>query len=152
MFCRSLFVLLYFFFWPLYCMFFFDIRILITPLCLQTLLTPLLSMLTSSSLCSLPSFYAHFLLSMLTSFSLCSLPSLYAHFLLSMLTSFSLCSLPSLYAHFLLFMLTSFSLCSLPSLYAHFLLFMLTSYAMTVSLCNLEVKYNRIWHNHLVKP
>ena len=30
MFCRSLFVLLYFFFWPLCCMFFFDIRILIT--------------------------------------------------------------------------------------------------------------------------
>ena len=32
MFCRSLFVLLYFFFWPLYCLFFFDIQILITPL------------------------------------------------------------------------------------------------------------------------
>ena len=32
MFCRSLFVLLYFFFWPLRCLFFFDIRILITPL------------------------------------------------------------------------------------------------------------------------
>ena len=32
MFCRSLFVLLYFFFWPLYCLFFFDIRILIIPL------------------------------------------------------------------------------------------------------------------------
>jgi hypothetical protein len=32
MFCRSLFVLLYFFIWPLCCMFFFDIRILITPL------------------------------------------------------------------------------------------------------------------------
>jgi hypothetical protein len=32
MFCRSLFVLLYFFFWPLCCLFFFDIRILITPL------------------------------------------------------------------------------------------------------------------------
>jgi hypothetical protein len=31
MFCRSLFVLLYFFFWPLYYLF-FDIRILITPL------------------------------------------------------------------------------------------------------------------------
>jgi hypothetical protein len=31
-FCRSLFVLLYFFFWPLCCLFFFDIRILITPL------------------------------------------------------------------------------------------------------------------------
>jgi hypothetical protein len=31
MFCRSLFVLLYFFFWPLCCLF-FDIRILITPL------------------------------------------------------------------------------------------------------------------------
>jgi hypothetical protein len=30
--CRSLFVLLYFFFWPLFCLFFFDIRILITPL------------------------------------------------------------------------------------------------------------------------
>ena len=30
MFCRSLFVLLYFFFWPLCCLFFFDIRILIT--------------------------------------------------------------------------------------------------------------------------
>ena len=29
MFCRSLFVLLYFFFWPLCCLFFFDIRILI---------------------------------------------------------------------------------------------------------------------------
>ena len=32
MFCRSLFVLLYFFFCPLCCLFFFDIRILITPL------------------------------------------------------------------------------------------------------------------------
>ena len=32
MFCRSLFVLLYFFFWPLCSLFFFDIRILITPL------------------------------------------------------------------------------------------------------------------------
>jgi len=32
MFCRSLVVLLYFFFWPLCCLFFFDIRILITPL------------------------------------------------------------------------------------------------------------------------
>ena len=32
MICRSLFVLLYFFFWPLCCLFFFDIRILITPL------------------------------------------------------------------------------------------------------------------------
>jgi hypothetical protein len=32
MFSRSLFVLLYFFFWPLCCLFFFDIRILIDPL------------------------------------------------------------------------------------------------------------------------
>jgi hypothetical protein len=32
MFCRSLFVLLYFFFWPLCCLFFFDLRILTTPL------------------------------------------------------------------------------------------------------------------------
>jgi hypothetical protein len=32
MFCRSLFVLLYFFFWPLCCLFFFDIHILISPL------------------------------------------------------------------------------------------------------------------------
>jgi len=32
MFCRSLFVLLYFFFWPWCCLFFFDIRVLITPL------------------------------------------------------------------------------------------------------------------------
>ena len=32
MFCRSLFVLLYFFFWPLFWLFFFDIQILITPL------------------------------------------------------------------------------------------------------------------------
>ena len=32
MFSRSLFVLLFFFFWPLGCLFFFDIRILITPL------------------------------------------------------------------------------------------------------------------------
>jgi hypothetical protein len=32
MFCRSLFVLLYFFFLPLCCLFFFDIRILIIPL------------------------------------------------------------------------------------------------------------------------
>ena len=32
MFCRSLFVLLYIFFWSLCCLFFFDIRILITPL------------------------------------------------------------------------------------------------------------------------
>jgi hypothetical protein len=32
MFCRSLFVLLSFFFWPLCCLFFFNLRILITPL------------------------------------------------------------------------------------------------------------------------
>ena len=32
MLCGSLFVLLYFFFWPLCCLFFFDLRILITPL------------------------------------------------------------------------------------------------------------------------
>ena len=32
MLCRSLFVLLYFFFWPLCCLFFSDIRILIAPL------------------------------------------------------------------------------------------------------------------------
>jgi hypothetical protein len=32
MFCRSLFVLLYFFFWPLCCLFFFDLRIMITHL------------------------------------------------------------------------------------------------------------------------
>jgi hypothetical protein len=32
MFCWSLFVLLYFFFWPLCCLFFFDVRILIAPL------------------------------------------------------------------------------------------------------------------------
>jgi len=32
MFCRSLFVLLYFFFWPLCCLSFFDVRILIAPL------------------------------------------------------------------------------------------------------------------------
>ena len=32
LFCRSLFVLLYFFFWPLCCLFFYNIRILITPL------------------------------------------------------------------------------------------------------------------------
>ena len=32
MFCRSLFVLLSFFIWPMCCLFFFDIRILITPL------------------------------------------------------------------------------------------------------------------------
>ena len=31
-FCRSLFVLLYFFFWPLFCLLYFDLRILITPL------------------------------------------------------------------------------------------------------------------------
>ena len=31
-FCRSLFVLLYFFFWPLCCLSFFDLWILITPL------------------------------------------------------------------------------------------------------------------------
>ena len=32
MFCRWLFVLLYFFFWSLCCLFFFDVRILIAPL------------------------------------------------------------------------------------------------------------------------
>ena len=31
-FCRSLFVLLFIFFWPLYCLFFFNLRIMITPL------------------------------------------------------------------------------------------------------------------------
>ena len=39
MFCRSLFALLYFFFWPLCCLFFFDIRILIALLLSSTLLT-----------------------------------------------------------------------------------------------------------------
>jgi hypothetical protein len=40
MFCRSLFALLYFFFWPLCCLFYFDIRILITSRWyLQTFLT-----------------------------------------------------------------------------------------------------------------
>ena len=38
-FCRVLFVLLYFFLWPLYCLFFFDLRFLVTSLWyLQTLL------------------------------------------------------------------------------------------------------------------
>ena len=32
MLCKSLFVLLYFFFWPLFCLFFFNIRIMIAPL------------------------------------------------------------------------------------------------------------------------
>ena len=32
MFCRWLFVLLYFFFWPLFCLLFFDMQSLITPL------------------------------------------------------------------------------------------------------------------------
>ena len=41
MFYRSLFVFLYFFFWPLCFLFFFDIRILITPL--VSLITPLVS-------------------------------------------------------------------------------------------------------------
>jgi hypothetical protein len=40
MFCRSLFVLLYFYFWPLCCLSFFDLRILIIPLWyLQTSVT-----------------------------------------------------------------------------------------------------------------
>jgi hypothetical protein len=38
MFCKSLFVLLSFFFWSLCCLFFFDLRILITLWYLQTLL------------------------------------------------------------------------------------------------------------------
>ena len=47
MFCRLLFVLFYFFFWPLCCLFLFDIRILITPLWyLQTLLQRHLSALS----------------------------------------------------------------------------------------------------------
>ena len=36
MFCRSLFVLLHFYFWPLCCLFFFDIRVLITTLLSST--------------------------------------------------------------------------------------------------------------------
>jgi hypothetical protein len=40
MFCRSLFVLLYFFFWPLCCVTFFDIRTLITPLVSVVRLVP----------------------------------------------------------------------------------------------------------------
>ena len=47
MFCRSLFVLLYFFFWPLCCLFFFDIWILITLWYLQTLFIDLLCWWTS---------------------------------------------------------------------------------------------------------
>jgi hypothetical protein len=38
LFCRSLFVLLSFLFWPLCCLFFFDLRILITPLVLSNFL------------------------------------------------------------------------------------------------------------------
>jgi len=44
MFCRSLFALLYFFFWPLCCLFFFDLQILITHL---------LSSIFSSKTCNL---------------------------------------------------------------------------------------------------
>jgi len=44
MFCRSLFVLLYLFFWPLCCLFFFDIRILITPLVSSNSSYPLIYM------------------------------------------------------------------------------------------------------------
>ena len=46
MFCRLLFVLFYFFFWPLCCLFLFDIRILITPLVSSTLLERHLSALS----------------------------------------------------------------------------------------------------------
>jgi hypothetical protein len=42
MFCRSLFVLVCFFFWLLCCLFFFDIRILITPFYPKTLLIKVL--------------------------------------------------------------------------------------------------------------
>jgi hypothetical protein len=38
MFCRSLFVFLSFYFWPLYCLSFFDLRLLITPLVSSNLL------------------------------------------------------------------------------------------------------------------
>ena len=41
MFYRSLFVLLYFFFWPLCCMFFFDLRILITLLVYSNFFVPI---------------------------------------------------------------------------------------------------------------
>ena len=48
MFCRSLFVLLYLFFWPLCCLFFFDIRILTTSLIHFVFKLFLLSIMTHS--------------------------------------------------------------------------------------------------------
>jgi len=44
--CKSLFVLLYFFFWPLCCLFFFDLQILITSLVSSTLLALLYKIYT----------------------------------------------------------------------------------------------------------
>jgi hypothetical protein len=52
MFCRSLFVILTFFFWPLCCLSFFDLRILITPLVSPSFSSPIdgvmVSLLASS--------------------------------------------------------------------------------------------------------
>jgi hypothetical protein len=53
MFCRTLFVLLYFFFWSLYCLFFFDIRILPLTLCVRiTLWRGLLDITLYDKVCS----------------------------------------------------------------------------------------------------
>jgi hypothetical protein len=80
MFCRSLYVLLSFFFWPLCGLSFFDLRILITPLVswplcclsffdLQILITPLVSW----PLCCLSFFDLRILITSLVSWPLCCL-------------------------------------------------------------------------------
>ena len=58
MFCRSLFVLLSFSFWPLRCLSFFDLRILITPL-VSTRIYIQWDILLYKSLVSTNSFYVH---------------------------------------------------------------------------------------------
>jgi hypothetical protein len=50
MFCRSLFVLLSFFFWPLHCLFFYDLRLLITLLILLKITNNILNQGRSKSL------------------------------------------------------------------------------------------------------
>jgi len=47
MFCRSLFVILSFFFWPLRCLSFFDLRILITPLVSPSFSNPINDVMVS---------------------------------------------------------------------------------------------------------
>ena len=67
MFCRSLSVLLYFFFWPLCYLFIFDIRILITPLVSSNSSDCLFGILSSSFVTNTEQFLTQILFNLLRS-------------------------------------------------------------------------------------